>query len=120
MGVGGLTEVDLAASSDGAGLGSVLSVLVADDVGFAVGIGGNEAVVGSLLVPAGLRRCLARVLLRVVVVEDVALLVLAVGGEALDETVGSSLGGEDGAGKGELGGEGRHFCMVVASLKWKG
>lgn len=105
----GLTEVDLAAGGDGAGQGSVLSVLVADDVGLAVRIGGNEAVVGGLLVPAGLGGGLAGVLLRVVVVEDVALLVLAVGGEALDDTVGGSLGGEDSAGKGELGGEGRHF-----------
>lgn len=82
---------------------------MADDVGLAVGTGGNEAVVGGLLVPAGLGGDLAGVLLGVVVVEDVALLVLAVGGEALDDTVGSSLGGEDGAGEGELGGEGRHF-----------
>lgn len=106
----GLTEVDLAASGDGAGLGGVLSVLVADDVGGGVGIGGDEAVVSGLLVPASLGRDLARVLLGVVVVEDVALLVCAaIGGETLDDTVGSGLGGEDSAGKGELGGEGRHF-----------
>lgn len=82
---------------------------MADNVGLAVGVGGNEAVVSGLLVPAGLGWGLARVLLRVVVGEDVALLVLAVGGETLNKAVGRSLGGENSAGKGELGGEGRHL-----------
>lgn len=64
---------------------------MADDVGGAVGVGGDEAVVGGLLVPASLSRGLAGVLLGVVVVQDVALLVLAVGSETLDKAVGRSL-----------------------------
>lgn len=64
---------------------------MANDVGLAVGVGGDEAVVGGLLVPASLGRGFAGVLLGVIVVQDVALLVLTVGGETLDKAVGRSL-----------------------------
>lgn len=108
------TEVDSATSSDGSSRVGVLGVLVADDVAVGVRGGRDISIIGGLLVPTGNVRVAASVDLLIVVVEDVALLVDTIGGEALDEAVGSSLGSESGAGEGDLGGHGRHLESVAA------
>lgn len=99
----GPLEVDLAAGLDGRGGGGCLGVLVADDVGRGVGVGGDEAIVEVLRRPGGGLGDLLALLGKVVVGDVVALVVDAVGDEAGDGAV-SGGGGR----KGSDGKEGRH------------
>ena len=105
----GPLEVDLAAGLDGAGGGGCLGVLVADDVGVGVGVGGDEAVVEVLGGPGGGLRDLLALLGEVEGRDIVALVVGAVGEVAGDGAVGGS-----GGRKGSDGKDGRHLdCWKV-------
>ena len=94
LGPGGPDELDLTTGLDGGRDGTGSRVLVAVDVGCAVGRGCNEAVVEVLSRPGLLVRNSLAVLLGVVVVELVARVLNAVSLEALDDTVAESSGGE--------------------------
>lgn len=88
---------------------------MADDIGLAIGGGRDEAVVGGLLVPAGRLRVGTGALLGIVVVEDEALVVDAIGVESRDQTVGIDLGGESTShGKRVL--ERRHACFLMLGV----
>ena len=91
-------ELDGASGGDlGHGVGRTLGrgVLVADDVGLAEGVRLNEAIVEILGVPA---HVVGGAGLVVVVVEEEALLVLAVDGDTVDSAVGKGAGSEGGDG----------------------
>ncbi|KUI62815.1 hypothetical protein VP1G_11422 [Cytospora mali] len=109
----GYVEVDSATRSDGSSRVGILGVLIADDVAGGVRVRRDEAIVGGLLVPTGNIRVATGVDLLVVIVQDVALLVDAIGGKSLDEAVGGGLGGESGSSEGDLGGQRRHLEGTV-------
>ena len=111
----GPLELDAAARGDGRGGGGGLGGDVADDVGGAEVVGLHEAVVQVLGVPARGVGGRLPVLDHVVVVEEEAAIVGAVGDEAGHRAVGEGGGGQA-PDESELGGEG-HLERSVGSDK---